>query len=82
MNAHGIKAIDVKRSVLEEYNHDLQSALAETVWAKDGRSWYKTETGLITNNWPYSTLYYTWLLRSANFNDFEHLSSMLCKKED
>jgi len=71
MGARGLRRIDVKRDVLEAYNHSLQQDLARSVWAATGASWYKLADGTITNNWPHSTIRYQRLLRSARLEDFD-----------
>ncbi len=71
MRARGLRRIDVKRDVLEAYNHSLQQDLARSVWAATGASWYKLADGTITNNWPHSTIRYQRLLRSARLEDFD-----------
>ena len=71
MRARGLRRIDVKRDVLETYNHGLQQDLARSVWAATGASWYKLADGTITNNWPHSTIRYQRLLRSARLEDFD-----------
>ena len=35
-----------------------QAAAADTVWAEDCHSWYKTDAGRITNNWTAHTTEY------------------------
>ena len=71
MRTRGLRRIDVKRDVLEAYNHSLQQDLARSVWAATGASWYKLADGTITNNWPHSTIRYQRLLRSARLEDFD-----------
>jgi cation diffusion facilitator CzcD-associated flavoprotein CzcO len=71
MQASGLKRIEVKRPVMDEYNRMLQQDLARSVWATTGASWYKLADGTITNNWPHSTIRYQRLLREARFEDFE-----------
>lgn len=45
-------AIDVRPEVFAEYQQNLRTWLKDTVWNGECRSWYKTESGLITNTWP------------------------------
>jgi cation diffusion facilitator CzcD-associated flavoprotein CzcO len=71
LQARGLKRLDVKRDVLDDYNRRLQQDLAKSVWAATGASWYKLADGTITNNWPHSTMRYQRLLREANLEDFE-----------
>ncbi|MEQ8403626.1 MAG: NAD(P)/FAD-dependent oxidoreductase [Oceanicaulis sp.] len=46
-----IKVMDVTPEAEAAFNKKLQRKLAKTVWAGDCPSWYKTEDGVITNNW-------------------------------
>jgi len=55
--------LDLSRSVMEADDARTQAALAGTVWAATGKSWYKTENGRITNNWSGSTVRYWWITR-------------------
>jgi cation diffusion facilitator CzcD-associated flavoprotein CzcO len=71
MLARGLRHIDVKRAVLDEYNRVLQQDLAKSVWATARASWYKLADGTITNNWPHSTIRYKRLLRQARLEDFD-----------
>ncbi len=71
MDAAGVRRLDVKRPVMEEYNRWLQGDLARSVWAADEQSWYKLADGTITNNWPHSTIRYRRLLRHADLAAYE-----------
>jgi len=71
LDAGSLKRLDVKRTVMDEYNRELQRDLAQSVWAADKQSWYKLADGTITNNWPHSTMRYRRLLRNADLADYE-----------
>ena len=71
MKTRGVKRIEVRRDVLEDYNRSLQQDLARSVWAATGASWYKLADGTITNNWPHSTIRYQRLLREAKLEDYD-----------
>jgi cation diffusion facilitator CzcD-associated flavoprotein CzcO len=71
LDERGLKRLDVKRAVMDEYNRVLQRDLAKSVWAADKQSWYKLADGTITNNWPHSTMRYRRLLRKADLADYE-----------
>jgi len=71
LDARGVRRLDVKRKVMDEYNRWLQRDLAKSVWAADKQSWYKLADGTITNNWPHSTIRYRKLLRSADLAAYE-----------
>jgi hypothetical protein len=71
MDARGLRRLDVKREVMDEYNRWLQADLARSVWATDKQSWYKLADGTITNNWPHSTIRYRKLLREADLGAYD-----------
>jgi hypothetical protein len=71
MQARGVRRIDVKRAVFDEYNRGLQQDLSKSVWATAGASWYKLADGTITNNWPHSTRRYKRLLREARLEEYD-----------
>jgi len=71
LQARGLRRIDVRRDVLENYNRGLQQDLARSVWATAGASWYKLADGTITNNWPHSTIRYRRLLREARLEEYD-----------
>ncbi len=71
MKAQGLRRVDVKRHVMDEYNRALQQDLAKSVWSTIGASWYKLADGTITNNWPHSTIRYQRLLREARLEDYD-----------
>jgi len=71
MDARGLRRLDVKRTVMDEYNRWLRSDLAKSVWAADKQSWYKLADGTITNNWPHSTIRYRRLLRDVDLGVYD-----------
>jgi len=71
MEAQGLRRIDVKREVMEAYNHSLRKDLARSVWAAEKQSWYKLADGTITNNWPHSTMRYQRLMRVADLDAYD-----------
>lgn len=62
--------LDVRPEVMERYNRDVQAKAQRTVWAAECGSWYKTESGKITNNWPDFTFRYARRLRRPDLGDF------------
>lgn len=55
--------MEVTEAALSAYTTALNRALSATVWNQGCRSWYKTEAGRITNNWPRSARDYRRLTR-------------------
>jgi cation diffusion facilitator CzcD-associated flavoprotein CzcO len=73
MEARGLAWIDVRRDAQEAWNRRLRRELERTVWAATGKSWYKTESGLITNNWSGSTARYWWKTRRADLGVYQQV---------
>lgn len=67
--SHGAKWIDVRPEAYDDYNDELQRALKKTVWQGGCDSWYVTEAGKNTNNWPSFTFDYR---RQTRFFDPVH----------
>lgn len=69
--SHELSSLAVKPSAMREYNDWMQAELAKTVWVASCDSWYKNAAGKVVNNWPKSTMFYWWHMRSPDFSDFE-----------
>ena len=63
--------LDVRRDVQDRFNAELQRALRSTAWNAACGSWYKTESGKITNNWKGTTTEYWWRTRRPDVSAFE-----------
>ncbi|MEB3340711.1 NAD(P)/FAD-dependent oxidoreductase [Okeania sp.] len=70
MQKNSQKYLDVKSDINSEYNEKIQVAAGQTVWNSGCSSWYKTKTGKIVNNWPFSTVRYWLTTFQANPKDF------------
>jgi cation diffusion facilitator CzcD-associated flavoprotein CzcO len=62
--------LDVRRDVMDGYNHRLQAALAKTTWTAGCSSWYKTASGKVVNNWSGFTTDYWRRTRHPNWRDY------------
>lgn len=65
------KWLDVKAPVQQAYNQWVQDRLREKVWSAVDRSWYKDDSGKITNNWVGRTTEYRKMTRRVNADDYE-----------
>lgn len=70
LQKRGLKYLNLRREVMEDFNQRLQSELQRTIWAAPERSWYKDDKGRITNNWSGSTARYWWRTRRARLGAF------------
>jgi cation diffusion facilitator CzcD-associated flavoprotein CzcO len=66
--------LDLRREAMAAYNEQLERELAATVWARTGKSWYKTESGRITNNWSATTTWYWWTTRRFDADSYRVVS--------
>jgi cation diffusion facilitator CzcD-associated flavoprotein CzcO len=66
----GAASAEVRADVQATSNRRIQHQLARSVWAESCRSWYKTSTGKITNNWPGPTVAYWWRTLRPNRAEF------------
>jgi cation diffusion facilitator CzcD-associated flavoprotein CzcO len=57
---------------VQDWNKDLQSNLGSSTFA-DARcsSWYKTDSGVVTNNWSGTVVEYQELLSKVDWSDYE-----------
>ena len=56
--SHGVKWLEVRPEAHAEFNDDLQRQMKNTVWQAGCDSWYVTDAGKNTNNWPSFTFDY------------------------
>jgi cation diffusion facilitator CzcD-associated flavoprotein CzcO len=68
---NGAAQLDVRPEAMERYNERLQRDIQKTAWAAGCHSWYKTESGKITNNWSGFTVEYWWRTRRPDLRDFQ-----------
>jgi cation diffusion facilitator CzcD-associated flavoprotein CzcO len=66
-----LRWLDVRPAAMRRFNEKLQRGLARSVWATGCTSWYKTDSGRITNNWSDFALRYWWKTRRPEFSAFE-----------
>jgi cation diffusion facilitator CzcD-associated flavoprotein CzcO len=63
--------LDVRPEVAARFDAWVQRRLGRTVFAGGCHSWYLTESGRNTQNWPASTLTFRRRLRRVDLSDFE-----------
>lgn len=64
--------VEVTQEAMRGYRHWLDRLVAGTVWPMGCLSWYKTQTGRVTNPWPASTMRYWYLTRQDPSRAFRH----------
>ena len=66
----GARAIEPTDEAMAAFQDEIDRATARTVWAGDCHSWYKTDTGRVTNNWPDYTVRYRSRLRKPDLSEW------------
>lgn len=65
-------SIRPKDSRMKEFNEKLQTELANSAFADPNcQSWYKTDEGLITNNWSRNVVDYQEMVEKVKWDDYE-----------
>ena len=64
------KAVEVKHAPMKSYNERIQKKLQSSVWSAGCNSWYHTDSGKVTNNWPGYTRDYKRLMRDLDEDNF------------
>ncbi|MGP3982571.1 flavin-containing monooxygenase [Streptomyces sp. KR80] len=63
MDRDGRREMEVSPHAFASFQRHLDDALRATVWEAGCSSWYKTDTGKVTNNWPHRAARYRKLTR-------------------
>mgnify|MGYP000591117362 CR=1 FL=1 len=71
MDKKRIKSLNVKEHIQDNFNRRLQEKLKKTVWDQNCDSWYKTESGKNTNNWPGFTFIYRLLTSRVDISQYD-----------
>lgn len=64
-------AMNVKAAVQQRYGNAIQERLKDGIWSSGCTSWYITDDGINTVNWPGFTFTYRASTKRPNLNDFE-----------
>ena len=63
-------AMDLKTERMAVFADYLKARLQTSVWELDCDSWYKNESGKVTNNWPDFTYVYEEATQNIDPNDY------------
>ncbi len=70
----GVRAIDCLPSVHDRYNERVDDGNLHMAWgASSVNSWYKSDSGRVAQNWPFSLLEFWQQTREVNAADYEAL---------
>jgi cation diffusion facilitator CzcD-associated flavoprotein CzcO len=71
IDSQKLRSLEVRSFVQVNFNDRVQSKISDTVWNKGCHSWYKTESGKNTNNWPGFTFNYRCQTDKVDLNDYD-----------
>ncbi|MEQ3694384.1 MAG: NAD(P)/FAD-dependent oxidoreductase [Thalassolituus sp.] len=71
IDSQNLRSLEVRSFVQVSFNNIVQSKISDTVWNKGCHSWYKTESGKNTNNWPGFTFNYRRQTDKLDLNDYD-----------
>ena len=69
--ANNISSIEADANASTRFNEKLQRDLEKTVWGGECGSWYKNESGKITNNWPHSSTRFAINMRYPEYTEYQ-----------
>ena len=65
------RSIEVRESVMADYNQEIKQRLDKSIWKSGCQSWYQTRDGKITTLWPGFTVEFRRRTRAARDADFQ-----------
>jgi Predicted flavoprotein involved in K+ transport len=71
---HDLAWLEVREDATSKYQAGIRAGLRRTVWEANCRSWYKTPSGKVTNNWPLTTVRYQREVRRPRLEHY-HLAT-------
>ena len=69
LSRNGLPYLDVRPETQQEFDAEMQRRLSGSVWATCS-SWYRTESGRVTNNWPGFQTEYRRRTRKLQLDDY------------
>ncbi|MBD2859445.1 NAD(P)/FAD-dependent oxidoreductase [Spongiibacter sp. KMU-158] len=69
--APGLAWMNVKASKQQEFSQQMQQQLQHSVWVAGCDSWYISDSGKVTNNWPGFTFSYRLMTGKLDLQDYE-----------
>ncbi len=70
LDAEGLEWLDVRPEVQRQFNAWVERASRKSVWESGCASWYTTDSGRNTNNWPDHTFLYRYRVRQFDLSKY------------
>ncbi len=71
LDENSAASMNLKQSAMAEYADFLKARMDTSVFVRDCDSWYKNDSGKVTNNWPEFTYVYQEATNQAKSADYE-----------
>jgi cyclohexanone monooxygenase len=71
MDREGIRAIEVKESIVEAYNEALDEELEGTVWLAGCGNYFRSPSGRVATQLPHPSRWYRQRTRRIDLEDYE-----------
>ncbi|GAC1396704.1 MAG: NAD(P)-binding domain-containing protein [Mycobacterium sp.] len=71
MVRRGVRSIDVKREIHDEYNAEIQRAMQGTVWLANCNNYYRHSSGKVVTQFPYSGARFVEMLGAVELDVFD-----------
>ena len=71
MTRRGVRSIDVKREIHDEYNAEIQLAMQDTVWLANCNNYYRHSSGKVVTQFPYSGTRFVEMLGAVGLDVFD-----------
>lgn len=71
MTRRGVRSIDVKREIHDEYNAEIQLAMQGTVWLANCNNYYRHSSGKVVTQFPYSGTRFVEMLGAVGLDIFD-----------
>jgi len=72
--ANDVRALDCRQDVHDRYNERIDDGNKMMAWgASTVNSWYKSDSGRVAQNWPFSLLEFWQQTRQIGVDDYEYL---------
>jgi cyclohexanone monooxygenase len=81
MTLRRVQAIDVKRTIHDEYNDEIQQAMQGTVWLAKCNNYYRHRNGKVVTQFPYSGTTFAEMLGRVELDEFDWLAPAGDRKE-
>jgi cyclohexanone monooxygenase len=74
----GVQAVEIRRSIHDAYNAEIQQAMVGTVWLANCNSYYRHVNGKVVTQFPYSGTTFVEMLSRVKLDHFNKEGTVAC----